>query len=395
MVGILRIKYQIYVSPCFISIIREKTMKNVVTIFMCGDVMTGRGIDQVLPYPGDPVIYEPFLRMATGYVKLAEAVNGPIAKPVDFSYIWGDALGELERMAPDVRIINLETAITKSDEYWEGKEINYRMNPDNISCLTAAKIDCCSLANNHVLDWGYPGMIETLETLERVNVKSAGAGRNLKEAETPAILHVKGKGRVIVFSFGTKTSGIPFRWAAKKDSPGINLLEDLSTETVRRIRKEIGDVKQAGDIVVASIHWGGNWGYEISGEQREFARGLADIAGVDVIHGHSSHHVKGIEVYAGKLIIYGCGDFIDDYEGIGGYEYFRGDLGLMYFAGVDPLSGKLAFLQMKPTQIKRFRINAASREDAIFLRNILNMEGKRLRTRVELGKDTALTLRWD
>ena len=67
----------------------------------------------------------------------------------------------------------------------------------------------------------------------------------------------------------------------------------------------------------------------------------------------------------------------------------------MYFAGVDALSGKLAFLQMKPTQVKRYRINAASREDAIFLRNILNREGKRLKTRVELEKDTALTLRWD
>ena len=152
------------------------------TLFMCGDVMTGRGIDQVLPHPGDPVLYEPYMRSAAGYVELAEKANGPIPKPADFSYIWGDALAEWERVSPDVRIINLETSVTASGEYWRGKGINYRMHPKNISCITAAKIDCCSLANNHVLDWGYAGLAETLETLDKAKVERAGAGRNDEEA---------------------------------------------------------------------------------------------------------------------------------------------------------------------------------------------------------------------
>ena len=76
--------------------------------------MTGRGIDQVLPYPGAPHIYESHMKSAAEYVTLAERKNGPIPKPVDFSYIWGDALDELDRMAPDARVINLETAVTKS-----------------------------------------------------------------------------------------------------------------------------------------------------------------------------------------------------------------------------------------------------------------------------------------
>ena len=65
--------------------------------------------------------------------------------------------------------------------------------------------------------------------------------------------------------------------------------------------------------------------------QSQLAHSLLDEAGVDVIHGHSSHHVKGIEVYKGKAILYGCGDFLTDYEGIQGYEEFRDDLVLMYF----------------------------------------------------------------
>ncbi len=71
-------------------------ISNRITIFMCGDVMTGRGVDQVLPNPGEPLIHEPYMQSAGGYVKIAEEVNGPIQQPVSFSYIWGDALEELD-----------------------------------------------------------------------------------------------------------------------------------------------------------------------------------------------------------------------------------------------------------------------------------------------------------
>ena len=366
-----------------------------ITIFLSGDVMTGRGIDQVLPHPSDPVIHEPYMKSARGYVDLAIRANGPIQRPVSFAYIWGDALAELERIGPDLRIVNLETSITKSDDYWEGKGINYRMHPENIPCLTAAGIDYCSLANNHILDWGYAGLIETLETLRKVHIECAGAGWDVKEAETPAVLNVAGKGRVIVFSYGATTSGIPSSWSASNSRPGVNLLKDLSDQAVKNIKEKVGEVDQKGDIVVVSIHWGSNWGYSIPSHQRQFAHRLIDEAGVDVIHGHSSHHVKGIEVYKGKLVIYGCGDFLNDYEGIGGYEEYRAGLALMYFVSVDPATGKLAGLQMTPTRIRNFRVNHASKADVLWLRDILNREGIRLGTRVRLNRSGTLTLHWD
>lgn len=367
-------------------------MADFITIFMCGDVMTGRGVDQLLPYPSDPKIHESYMKSAIGYVEIAERVNGPIQKPVDFSYIWGDAIEELERLTPDMRMINLETSVTKSDDYWKGKGINYRMHPKNIPCLTAAGINYCSLANNHVLDWGYSGLKETLEILKKVDVKFSGAGLNLKEAETPAVMEAKGKGRVIVFSFGTVTSGIPFSWAARKDRPGVFLLEDLSDKTVKYIQEKVNGIKRQRDIVIASIHWGANWGYTIPHKQRTFARKLIDNAGVDIIHGHSSHHVKGMEVYKGRLILYGCGDFLNDYEGIGGGEDFRPDLTLMYFVSVDPSTGKLVHLQMTPIKIKRFKLNRASREDALWLWERLNREGLEFGTRMELKEDNTLIL---
>ncbi|MHC4139840.1 MAG: CapA family protein [Planctomycetota bacterium] len=357
--------------------------------------MVGRGIDQVLSHPSDPVLYEPYMENAEGYVELAEKKNGPIPYPVSSSYIWGDALNELERVEPDLRLINLETSITKSNDYWRDKGIHYRMHPENIGCITAAEIDYCSLANNHVLDWGYSGLKETLETLQKVNVKSAGAGHNLKEAETPAVMDVDGKGRVIVFSYGMVTSGISPVWAALKERPGVNLLKNLSRKTMQRIKESVREIKQQGDIIVVSIHWGDNWGYEIHSEQREFAHELIDEMDVDIIHGHSSHHVKGIEVYKDKLIIYGCGDFLNDYEGIGSYENYRADLTLMYFADVEPSTGKLIRLQMTPTQIKNFKVNRASRSDALWLRDTLNREGKQFGTQVTLNEDSSLTLQWN
>jgi poly-gamma-glutamate synthesis protein (capsule biosynthesis protein) len=362
---------------------------------MCGDVMTGRGIDQVLPHPGDPHLHEPYAESAREYVELAERAHGPIQQPVDFSYIWGDALEEFVRVMPDVKVINLETSVTTSAEHWEGKGIHYRMNPQNVACLTAARIDCCSLANNHVLDWGYAGLTETLETLRKAQINSAGAGQDLQGAEAPAVVKVEGKGRVLVFSYGLPTSGIPVSWGASEDRPGVNLLGDLSDGAVRRIKQSVEAVERQGDIIVLSIHWGSNWGYDIPPEQVAFAHKLIDDAGVDVVHGHSSHHVKGIEVYKDRPVLYGCGDLINDYEGIGGYESFRDDLGLMYFATIDSSTGRLVRLQMTPMQTKHLRANRASRADALWLRDTLSREGKQFGTRVEVDQGNTLTLRWN
>ena len=248
--------------------------------------MTGRGIDQVLPHPSDPAIHEDYVKNAKDYVQLAERINGPIPKLVDFSYIWGDALEILETETPDLRIINLETSVTKSNDYWKGKGINYRMNPENVPCLTAAKVDCCYLANNHILDWGYSGLTETLATLNKSGIKTCGAGENKELAINPAIIEGKRKGRTIIFSFGSVSSGVPLDWAALDKRPGVNRVDETVPGTIQEIKENITRVKRPGDTVIASIHWGSNWGYEIPFEQREFAHKLVDEAQVDLIHGH-------------------------------------------------------------------------------------------------------------
>src|SRR6266705_6913251 len=260
-------------------------------LFLCGDVMTGRGVDQVLPHPVDPILYEPYVRNAREYVDLAEKAHGAFQRPVTFDYVWGAALEELERARVDLRIVNLETAITSAETHWPGKGIHYRMHPHNVGCLTAARIDACALANNHVLDWGYAGLSETLQTLYAAGIAHSGAGNDADEAIQPAVLDTAANGRVLFFSFGSTTSGIPHEWKATSISPGVNLLNDLSEATAARVCDQMRAHQQPGDLIVASIHWGSNWGYEIPREQVVFAHRLIE-EGVAVVHGHSSHHVK-------------------------------------------------------------------------------------------------------
>src|SRR6266480_4194242 len=371
----------------------DNSQTKTLRLFLCGDVMTGRGIDQALPHPVDPVLYEPYVRDAGEYVELAEKAHGPFQRPVTFDYIWGETLQELDRARVDLRIINLETAITSAETPWPDKQIHYRMHPQNIACLRAARISGCALANNHVLDWGYEGLSETLLTLGAVQIAHAGAGNDAVEAAAPAVLDVPGKGRVLLFSFGSTTSGIPPDWRARSISPGTNLLEDISETGATRIATEMRQVKRPSDLLVASIHWGGNWGYEIPREQIAFAHRLIE-EGVAVVHGHSSHHVKAIEVFKGRLVLYGCCDFLTDYEGISGYETFRGDLALMYLVDMDSQGGQLLSARLVPMNMQRFRLERTSASDAKWLCNLLNELGKPFATMTHLGEDNTLTLDW-
>ncbi|MBI3918395.1 MAG: CapA family protein [Betaproteobacteria bacterium] len=270
-----------------------------ITLFLCGDVMTGRAIDQILTFPNKPHLFEPYMRSALGYVDPAEQATGRIKRPVNFAYIWGDALAEFERARPDVRIINLETAVTAAEDAWPGKGIHYRMHPANVPCLTAARIDCCVLAT-----------------------------------------------------------------------------------------------KRPRDVVVISFHWGSNWGFDIPREHRAFAHHLIDAAGVDIVHGHSSHHPRGIELYHDKLILHGCGDLLNDYEGIGGYDAYRGELALMYFPTVDAATGRLLRLVMTPTRTRHLRVNRAPQEAVDWLGKTLDREGNKFGTRVERQADNTFLLRW-
>jgi poly-gamma-glutamate capsule biosynthesis protein CapA/YwtB (metallophosphatase superfamily) len=371
----------------------DLSKQQTVRIFLCGDVMTGRGIDQILPQPCDPILHETYATSALHYVQLAEEANGPIPRQVGASYVWGAALKELNRTPADARIINLETSITRSAAF-APKGINYRMSPENAGCLSAAGVDCCVLANNHVLDWGRTGLLDTLTNLNKPKIKFAGAGRDITQASAPAILDAGSGARIVVFAFASVTSGVPRSWAATREAAGVNLLTDISDASAARIADQVKGVRRLSDVIIVSIHWGPNWGYAIPRDQMRFAHALLERAPISIIHGHSSHHPKAIEVYQNRLVLYGCGDFLNDYEGIRGYEQFRDDLALAYFADIDPATADIVAVKMAPLQIRRFQLVPPSSGDVDWLLRSLDREARRFGSRVELEPDGRLTLCW-
>jgi poly-gamma-glutamate synthesis protein (capsule biosynthesis protein) len=361
------------------------------TIFLCGDVMTGRGIDQLFPHHVDPTLREPAVTDARTYVRLAEQANGAVPKPADFAWPWGEALAIIDEFAPDFRLFNLETSITEGGHFAPGKSVHYRMHPKNVACPTAVHPDLCVLANNHVLDFGPEGLADTLRALRGAETRYAGAGLDVDEAERPVVCPLARGGRVITVGAGMASSGIPRGWAATENRPGVAFVGDLSLRSATRLAERACGLKRPGDIVVASLHWGSNWGYEIDSSQIQFAHTLID-AGVDVVHGHSSHHPRPIEVYRGKLILYGCGDTVNDYEGIGGYDIYRDELRLLYLASIDPDSGRLDTLRMTPMRARRLRLDRASRDDAAWLHDTIQKISRPFGTRIDGEADGTLTV---
>ncbi|MGH3356802.1 MAG: CapA family protein, partial [Nocardioidaceae bacterium] len=198
--------------------------------------------------------------------------------------------------------------------------------------------------------------------LGRAGLRTAGAGVDAEQASRPAEL-ATGLGRVLVWSVASESSGTPASWAAQPDRAGVCVVRDLSTRSAAALAARVRRDKGPGDLAVVSVHWGSNWGYDVPRVLVDFAHRLVDD-GVDVVHGHSSHHPRPIEVYRGRLIVYGCGDLINDYEGIGGHARYRDDLRLLYLVLVDASTGELQSLQMVPMRARRLRLERASSADS-------------------------------
>jgi poly-gamma-glutamate synthesis protein (capsule biosynthesis protein) len=295
-------------------------------------------------------------------------------------------------MAPDVRVINLETSVTRSASFAPGKAVHYRMSPDNLPCVAVIWPDACALANNHVLDFGPAGLTETLGALAAAGLSAVGAGRHAAQARQPAAVLLPGGRKTVIFSCGTASSGIPRGWAATESRPGVDLLPDLGDDTADQVTARVRADTQPGDIAVVSIHWGSNWGYDLDRDQARFARRLID-GGVDLIHGHSSHNVRPVQIYRDKLILYGCGDCIDDYEGITGHDQYRDDLRLLYFVSLLPGTGELAALRMVPMQARNMRLHHAAATDSRWLAATLDQISRPWGSRIGLEPGGTLTLR--
>lgn len=284
------------------------------TLALTGDVMLGRGVNEALEF----------------------------VQPIE---LWGDVLPYL--MQADLRIVNLECALTAHSRPWSRsrKAFHFRADPAAVNVLQAARIDACSLANNHTLDFEEKGLLDTLRVLDAAGIRRAGAGANAQEAARPALLEMRGAKpwRVALLAF---TDNEP-DFAAQAGRPGTNFMEvSIDPATLDRVSSGIAQARALGaDLVVFSNHWGANFIERPSPLFRDFARRVIEL-GADVYYGHSAHICQGIELHQGKPILYDTGNFIDDYAT---HPLMRNDRSCLFRLGFE--AGELRQVELVPVTL--------------------------------------------
>ncbi len=268
-------------------------------------------------------------------------------------YPWGDALPLLQ--AADWRFCNLECVISDRGEPWSAypKPFHFRSAARNVAVLAAAQINAVSLANNHVLDYGYDALAEMLKVLDRNGILRAGAGRNLDEASQLATAAVAGR-KVGLVAF---TDNEP-DWEATVDAPGVFYVPvDLADARAGRLLEIVRGYAADVDLLIVSTHWGPNWGYQPPPEHIKFAHALVD-AGAGMVFGHSSHVFRGIEFHHNRPIVYGAGDFVDDYAVD---EIERNDESFVYMLETE--DGNPRGVRLHPTVIRNCQARQPSRAE--------------------------------
>lgn len=270
-----------------------------------------------------------------GDMQIGRSFNHTFKQNPNFN-IWGNTLDILQKS--NFVLGNLETTITDSNKKFPNKTFNFKLSPKYKNTLHKPNIKHVNIANNHILDYSLEGMLDTIKNLNELNIANTGAGLNPKEASKYVIHNVKGV-RIGVISYADHYEN----WSARNNKPGINYI-DLNDDNVD-VLNYIKEIKKSVDILIFSIHHGSNYVDVIPENTVKFFHKLIEY-GVDIIHGHSAHHVLPIEKIGDKYILYSMGDFIDDYAVD---PIYRNDLS--FIAELYILNGKLESLKIIPTKI--------------------------------------------
>lgn len=290
--------------------------------------------------------------LLAGDVMLGRLVNEILEVELP-AYPWGDTLPLFQDA--DVRLCNLECVISDRGTPWSAtpKMFHFRSDAKNVAVLNAAHIDAVSLANNHVLDYDYEGLYDTLHHLEQAGIRSAGAGTTLREASEPVIWEVQGRKLGLIACTDNEPD-----WAASGKHPGVWYVPiQVQDERAHQLFEIVQRTKAEVAYLIVSLHWGPNWGYAPPPEHKPFAHALIDH-GADLIFGHSGHIVRGIEVYQNKPIIYCAGNFIDDYAVD---EVERNDQSFLFLIELNGTT--LSRLLLYPTVIRHFQARRARNDE--------------------------------
>ncbi|MFC3476555.1 CapA family protein [Halobacterium litoreum] len=275
--------------------------------------------------------------------------------------VWGDCLDFLREF--DGLFANLECCLSDRGQPWRRTDhtFHFRADPEwAVPALERAGVDCCALANNHVLDFETEALLDTLDALDDGGIAHSGAGRTRDDALDPAVVTADG----LDVAFVSLTDNTP-EYAATDSASGTAHVEiDVENPETRATVEEALARADATDpdLVVASLHWGPNMVVSPPARFRAFAKWFVD-SGVDVVHGHSAHVFQGVEVYDGAPILYDTGDFVDDYAVD---ATLRNDRGFCFEVVVK--GGAPATLRLHPTEIEDCAVREATDEAAVWSR---------------------------
>jgi poly-gamma-glutamate capsule biosynthesis protein CapA/YwtB (metallophosphatase superfamily) len=284
-----------------------------------------------------------------GDIMLGRQVGKFLKHTQDYTYPWGNLLPLLRSI--DFNVGNLETTLTKSRKK-APKAFNFKSNPANAQALNEANFLFVNLANNHILDFGIPGLKETLATLNDHEIIHAGAGLSSAQAQKAHFITKNNS----TFAFLSATDNEP-SWAAGIRKAGISFME-FNENNAQALSEQIKELKKTAQFIIVSVHWGPNWDSRPRTSFQKFAHQILD-AGADLIHGHSPHIFQGIELYHDKLIIYSAGDFLDDYSVD---EALHNDQSFLFLTTFDEQG--LKELRLIPVKISNFQVNKAPYREA-------------------------------
>jgi len=234
---------------------------------------------------------------------------------------------------------NCEGAFTDHPHFAPSAGWRVVARQSNGSALAKAGFDVMSVANNHIVDGGHEGLLDTLKLLHSQGIKTVGAGANLSAATAGAIVAHNG----VKIGFLGFSSVYQAGYEARKSTPGLAAVRIHShyfipewdaygkvepgvvpavrtvpyPEDIELLKSLITELRSKADVVVVSHHWGQAGGPARLTEYERTLGRLSIDAGADVILGHHHHFVRGIEIYRGKPIFYGLGHFVFDLPGLG------------------------------------------------------------------------------
>jgi len=284
--------------------------------------------------------------------------------------------------AADLTVVNLECALTNSSERWQGarKAFYFGAPPEAINALRDAGVDLVSLANNHVLDFGFEGLRQTLELLRQNNIFHAGAGKTIAEARSAAIMERHGM-RFAMVAFCDHQAD----FSAGASRPGIAHIDpDDETSAIAVMRAALEPlVQQAVDWPILSLHWGPNMVLRPSPKLRRLAHAAIDM-GWKMVFGHSAHVFQGIELNHGCPIIYAAGDLVDDYYVD---PEFMNDHQLLFELELEGAS--LRRITLHPVFIQQCQVRPADADQTRIIARWITQVSLELGTRVQ---DAGVTL---